>query len=424
MICLILFASIKSDNQINIVQSPVRPLSFLSKSAFLILIAGMGLLWTGTASLESRIVALRMFLFFGSALIAFITPYILFPDPYSTLMQLGNAGPKALLRHLFRRAAILWVGSIIFIAAICFGDIWNPLSDVATKAIYFITGVMFFSGLMVYSICRYTRSGKNSQFWKESTRGRELRATMGEYFKYPIDPGAIPSFINTAIIGALGMIAVSVGAALYGGFGIYYEMIPAIFLLFAALISVKKLNPDLVSNYYASGAFFNEFFGETIAGKEEATKLEVKQLWWVPSTIKSHVWAILLQLDRKFPAGRVLFVGHILIWLLSYQNPGDELMISAWLLFALFHHAIIAVSLSDQYSPAWFQRWIGSSTQWVFVRMWMQFRWILILALSMLFNSWIFGHVSYSAQGGILLFYIGSAGIFSLFAHLYKNVYS
>jgi len=339
-------------------------------------------------------------------------------------MQLGNAGPKAILRHLFRRSAILWGGSLIFIASICFGDIWNPLSHLLTKGIYFITGSLFFSGLLIYSICRYTRSGKNSQFWKESNKGKELRATMGEYFKYPIDPGAIPSFTNTAILGGLGMIAVSVGALLYGSLGIYYEMIPAILLIFTALIAVKKLMPELVVNYYASGAFFNEFFGETIAGKVDASKIEVKQLWWVPSSIKSHVWAVLLQLDRKFPAGRVLFVGHILIWLLSYQNPGDELMISAWLLFALFHHAIIAISLSDQYAPAWFQRWIGSSVQWVFVRMWMQFRWVLILAVSMLFNSWIFGHVSYGAQGGILLFYVGSAGILSLLAHLYKNVYS
>lgn len=365
-----------------------------------------------------------MFLFFGSALVAFITPYLLFPDPYSTIMQLGNAGPKALIRHLFRRSAVLWSGSVIFIVAICFGDIVYPFFDLSTKIIYFLNGTLFFSGLLIYSICRYTRSGKNSQFWKESQRGRDLRASMGEYFKYPIDPGAIPSFINTVAIGAAGMISVSVGAAFYGSFGIYFELIPALFLMLLGLTSLSKLSGDLVTNYYASSAFFNEFFGETIAGKEAESKIEAEQLWWVPSAIKSHVWAMLVQLDRKLPAGRILFAGHILIWLLSYQNPGDELMISAWTLFTLFHHAIIFVSLSDQYSPLWFQRWIGSSAQWVLVRMWIQFRWILILAVSMLFNSWIFGHVSYSAQGGILLFYILSAGLFSLSAHLYKNVYN
>lgn len=384
----------------------------------------MGMLWSGTALIEERVVALRMFLFFGSALIAFITPYLLFPDPYSTILQLGNAGPSALVKHLFRRSAILWSGSVIFIAAICFGDIVFPLADLSTKLIYFLHGTLFFSGLLIYSICRYTRSGKNSQYWKESKRGRELRASMGEYFKYPIDPGAIPSFVNTVVIGAAGMISVSVGAALYGSFGIFFELIPALFLMFLGLMSLSKLRGDLVSNYYASSAFFNEFFGETIAGKEAESKIEAEQLWWVPSAIKSHVWAMLVQLDRKLPAGRILFAGHILIWLLSYQNPGDEIMISAWTLFALFHHAIIFVSLSEQYSPLWFQRWIGPSAQWVLVRMWIQFRWILILAVSMLFNSWIFGHVSYSAQGGILLFYILSAGLFSLSAHLYKNVYT
>lgn len=384
----------------------------------------MGILWTGAASLEGRVVALRMFLFFGSALIAFITPYILFPDPYSALMQLGNAGARTILKHLFRRAAILWIGALIFIAAICFGDLNEPLAGLPTKLNYFITGFLFFTGLLVFSICRYTRSGNNSQFWKESERGRELRATMGEYFKYPVDPGAIPSFINTIVVGGLGMIAVSAGAVLYVNFGMFYEIIPALLFIITALYSVRKLISDLVSNYYASGAFFNEFFGETITGKESASKIEVQQLWWVPAPIKSHVWAVLLQLDRKFPAGRAILAGHIIIWLLSYQRPGDELMFSAWLLFALFHHAIIVVSLSDHYLPSWFQRWIGTDVQWIFVRMWIQFRWILLLVVSILFNLWIFGHMSYLALGAILLFYIGSAGLFSLFAHFYKNDYS
>ena len=405
-------------------KSPVRALSFCSKIALVVLTIGTGLLWTGGAGIEGRVVALRMFLFFASAMIAFITPYLLFPDPYSAMMQLGNAGPKSILRHLFRRSAVLWGGSILFIGAICFGDINRPFSDLATKWVYFATGALFFSGLLVYSVARYTRSGLKSQFWKESDRGRDLRSSMGEYFKYPIDPGAIPSFINTAVIGGLGMIAVSAGAALYVSYGIFYEALPALLLVVTGLYSVKKLTPLLVANYYASGAFFNEFFGDTINGKEEAARIQVDQLWWVPGWIKSHVWALLLQLDRKFPAGRALFVGHLFIWLLSYQDPGDELMISAWLLFSIFHHVIIIISLSEQYSPGWFQRWIGSSAQWIFVRIWIQFRWILILAVSMLFNSWIFGHVSYAAQGGILLFYIASAVFISVASHFYNRVYS
>lgn len=277
---------------------------------------------------------------------------------------------------------------------------------------------------MGFSICRYSRSGEKSQFWKESNRGRELRAKMGEYFKYPIDPGSIPSFINTIFVGGLGMIAVSIGAALYGSYGPGFELLPAAGLVLMALYSFLRLKTGVVRHFYASNAFFNEFFGETIAGKESESKIQVEQLWWVPAQIKSYVWAILLQLDRKFPAGRVLFVGHLLIWLLSYQRPAEQTMISAWLLFALFHHAIIVISLSDEYAPGWFRRWIGSTTQWIMTRMWIQFRWILILVVSMWVNSLIFGHVSYTAQGGILLFYVISAAFISISAHFYQNVTS
>lgn len=381
-------------------------------------------MWTGMSPIADRVVSLRMLLFFSSALIAFITPYMLFPDPNAVVLQLGNTGPSGMIRHLLRRADPIWSSAIVCFFVVCFGDLQSPFTDLGTKLLYFTISALFFSGLMGFSICRYARSGEKSQFWKESNRGRELRATMGEYFKYPIDPGSIPSFINTVLVGGLGMIAVSAGAALYGSSGPGFELLPAVVMALLAIYSFLRLKPGVVRHFYASNAFFNEFFGETIAGKESESKIQVEQLWWVPATIKSHVWALLLQLDRKFPAGRVLFVGHLLIWLLSYQRPAEQTIISAWLLFALFHHAIIVISLSDEYAPGWFRRWIGSAAQWIMIRTWIQFRWILILAVSMWVNSLIFGHVSYAAQGGILLFYMISAAFISISAHFYQNVTS
>jgi len=381
----------------------------------------IGLLWAGGESVEGRVVAIRMFLFFGSALIAFITPYMLYPDPNAPILQLGNIAEGHLFRHLLQRSSALWGGSVIFMAAVCFVDLSSPLADLQVKLFYFLYGSLFFSGLMIYSICRYTRSGISSQFWKESERGKEMRTKMGDYFKYPIDPGSIPSFINTVVVGGLGMLAVSAGAGFYGGFGMIYEGIAAVVILVFSVYAVGKLLSNLLVNYYASNAFFNEFFGETIAGQESVARIKVNQLWWVPGKMKSHVWALLLQLDRKFPAGRLLFVGHLLVWLLSYQRPSEDVMISAWLLFALFHHVIIFVALSDRYAPGWFRRWIGSSFEWILVRAWIQLRWILILSASMLFNGWIFGHLSYTAQGGIMLLYVVSALLISLSAHIYQT---
>lgn len=404
-----------------IAQLNILKYSLPGRIALYSLLVVVSLLWTGESSLSDRVLSLRMLLFFGSALIAFITPYLLFPDPYSVILQLGNRSAGGIFRHMLKRTETVWSGAIVVIGTICFGDLNTPLADINTKVLYFTTGTLFFSGLMGISISRYAQSGEKSRFWKESDRGRNLRANMGEYFKYPIDPGSIPSFVNTVIVGGLGMIGVSAGAALYVASGPLFEAAPALVFIALAFILMTRLQSNAVRNFYSTNAFFNEFFGETISGKEAESKIQVEQLWWVPGPIKSHVWAVLLQLDRKFPAGRVLFVGHLLIWLLSYQGPAEQTMISAWILFALFHHAIIFISLSDEYAPTWFRRWIGSDLQWTLIRLWIQFRWVLILGVSIWVNSLIFGHVSYAAQGGILLFYILSAALISLSATLYQK---
>ena len=378
-------------------------------------------MWTGSSILADRIVSLRMLLFFGSALIAFVTPYLLFPDPHAVILQLGNCSAGGIFKHMLKRTGAIQSAGIVVIGTVCFGDIVSPAADLGIKLLYFIYGSLFFIGLMGISIGLYARSGEKSRFWKESEKGRKLRSDMGEYLKYPIDPGSIPSFINTVIVGGLGMIGVSFGAALYGSYGNVFELIPALLFITVAAVFLGRLYRSAPLHFYSTHAFFNEFFGETIAGKEAESKIQAEQLWWVPGSIKSHVWATLLQLDRKFPAGRVLFVGHLLIWLLSYQSPAEQTMISAWVLFAVFHHAIIVMSLSEEYAPGWFRNWIGSVTQWTFVRIWIQFRWILILAVSIWLNSLIFGHVSYAAQGGILLLYIFSAVLISLIATFYQK---
>jgi len=404
-----------------IAKKDILKYSLPGRIALYLLLAGTAILWAGTSSLTDRVVLLRMLLFFGSALIAFITPYLLFPDPYAVILQLGNRSADGMFRHMVKQAEAVWIGSIVVIGSVCFGDLLTPAAHLATKALYFAIGTLFFSGLMGISIIRYSQSGEKSRFWKESEKGRKLRADMGTYLKYPIDPGSIPSFINTIIVGGLGMIGVSAGAALYGSFGPLFELIPAAIFTIIAALMVTRYHGEAVRNFYSTNAFFNEFFGETIAGNESKSTIQVEQLWWVPVSIKSHVWAILLQLDRKFPAGRVLFAGHVLIWLLSYQRPAEQTIISAWVLFALCHHAIIVISLSDEYAPAWFRQWIGSSAQWTLVRIWIQFRWVLLLAFSIWINSLIFGHVSYAAQAGIISFYVVSAAAISLIATLYQK---
>lgn len=393
----------------------------MSQVIIFVIIIAIGLFWVGTESIAERVVALRMFLFFAAGLIAFSIPFLLFPDPYSSTLQLGNVSVKGIGKHIFQRSSLLGKGILLLIFVICFGDLHTPLANLSTKFIYLGMGVSTFMGLYLLGVSRYTRSGIDSQFWKESEKGREMRRKFADYLKYPLDPGAIPSLINTVLITSVGMIAVSIGAVLYNSFGAISELIPAVLVLMFGLLSYRKTRSGIHQYYYATNAFFREFFGVTIKGKEEKEKVQVHQLWWVPKPLKSQVWALLLQLDRKFPAGRVLLLGHLMVWFISYQRPGADTMVSLWLLFALIHHAIIVISMLPEFAPVWWQGWIGSTTNWILSRFWMQFRWILLLAVSVYLNSWLFGYPSFESQLLILAVYIVSSFLVSLAGSLFQK---
>ena len=381
----------------------------------------LGLYWVGYDTVDQRVVTLRMFLFFVSGLIAFAIPFLLFPDRFSASLQLGNVTGRRLIYHLVRRSSsLLWI-ALLLIILISFGDLQTPLANLETKTTYAAVGLFTCLGLYFLAVSRYTRSGMDSQFWKESDRGKELRRQFADYMKYPIDPGAVPSLINTLLITTLGMVAVSIGAVLNNIAGGSLELIPAVIVLLIGARSLRAALPQIDRHYYATNAFFGEFFGVTIKADESRESIKVKQLWWVPKPLKSHVWALLLQLDRKFPAGRVILLGHLLVWFISYQRPGADVMLSVWMLFAIAHHAVIVISFSPEYAPLWWQRWSGSSTAWSLSRFWMQFRWILILTFSFWINSLIFGYASSAELGSLLFVYTVSGLMVSVAGQIYQT---
>ena len=68
----------------------IRNRSTILNTTVLLLSISAGLVWTGDYPFDDRIVTLRYLLFALSGLAAFITPYLLFPDPGVTLVQLAN----------------------------------------------------------------------------------------------------------------------------------------------------------------------------------------------------------------------------------------------------------------------------------------------------------------------------------------------
>lgn len=401
-----------------------------SNTYFVVIIALMtlflGLFWVGESALENRLVTTRYLLLILVAMTAFSTPYLLFPDRNSTMLQLGNISSDRLLLYLIKRILKLIWPIYLLLIVLMFGDVLTFDQYLVSKVSGFLSAILLFTGLLLISIVRYVKSGLDSQFWKESEKGRDLRKKMADYFKYPIDPGSIPSLINTVLIAIAGSVAVVI-TAIIGQSMNELGVVLFSFIFFGGSVGfVYKNTGLLLKNYYASNAFFLEFFGSNLKGEDVTSKHEVRQLWWVPSQLKTHVWQFLVQLDRKIPAGRVVFAGHLLIWFLAYQKPDPEFITVVWILFALLHHLFIVLTFQAEMSPGWLHRWLASKWVWLISRFWMQMRWLIPLLLSMNLQLFVFGTPGYEIQFLTVSLYILFSMVISAYgmAGLNKEVSS
>ncbi|MEX0647078.1 MAG: hypothetical protein WEA56_12090 [Balneolaceae bacterium] len=366
----------------------------------------MALLWTGNSPYEERVVIIRYLLFILSGFIAFSMPYLLFPDSRVPILQLGNVHNNRLIQYFFSGIGRFCIPVILFFGVILFGDLQNPLGNLPGKTLHFLMASGLFGGLILLALSRYLKSGSSSQFWKESPKGREMRQKAADYFKFPLDPGSIPSLINTVLITFTGMFAVVASAVFSGWLGPVSEMLTGLIIFSVGILSLYNLKSRIEQNFYQSNAFYREFFGTDLKGREEADVRKVEQLWWVPRRLKPHVWQFVLQLDRVVPAGRVVGAGHILVWFIAYQKPDPQFIFFVWLLFAMAHQFFTGLTLNQDLAPHWLLRWIDSVLIWFLSRFWMQLRWILPMALSMNMQLFIFGTPDYNHQAIVILAYL------------------
>lgn len=389
----------------------IRPAQTIYRTVFTaIFVIAIGLMWTGTAAPVERVITLRYLLFALSGLTAFSTPYILFPDVNVSLIQLGNLDKQSLQTYIFNKIKPVTWPVILLFFVILFGDPAEPSSALLLKLNYFAGSSLLFTAIVLFSMARYVKAGPDSQFWKESEKGKKLRQDAANYFKYPMDPGSIPSLINTILVLLFGSLPIILGTVLSGYFPVYAETVLMLIMLGLGYRSLKSQGETIIRNYYSTNAFFREFFGSNLKGEEIGERREVEQLWWAPVRIRMHIWQFLVQLDRKIPSGRVAFAGHVLILFLAYQRPDAEFLLVAWILFVLLHHLFMIMTFQAEMAPGWLLRWIDSSKVWFITRFWMQLRWVIPLLAGMNVQYFIFGTPGFSNQAIVIgLFLLSSA---------------
>lgn len=371
------------------------------------------MVWVGHHSIETRVITLRYFLFAIAGFIAFVTPYLMFPDTKTTMIQLGNLRGKNLIAYLVKKlTSYHWPILLLFLVMMA-GDLNNPSSSILQKATYFGFAILFFIGLNLISITRYIQSGIDSQFWQESEKGREIRKMVANNFKYPMDPGSIPSLINTLIITTLGMVAIVMAAVLAEVMSYISVLVIGIIIFAIGMMMINRLKQNPERNFYSTNAFFREFFGSDLEGETVVERRKVEQLWWVPSKIKADVWQFLQQIDRKIPAGRIVAVGHLFLWFIAYQRVSGEFLTVLWILFGMAHQLFIVLTLQQTMAPGWLLRWMGSGFKWFIGRIWMQLRWTIPLLLSMNAQLFVFGVPGWRDQILVFIFFLMSAVILS-----------
>lgn len=384
--------------------------NLISALAAGVLMLGAGFYWTGMAAVDQKVVSVHYLLLFLTAFFAFTTPYFLFPDQNSRMIQVANFSSSKLQRYIASRwISLCWPLFFLFFVMMM-ADRVTLSCFIPDKLMTFFAASLYLMALSLFSIVKYIHSGEKSRFWKESEKGRRIRNVAADVLKYPLDPGSVPTLINTIMILSAGSVVVLTGFVLNQAYGSHVELIWFMMVLAITWIYAGRRSGELLRSFYSGNAFFAEFFGSNMKeGDSLAVRREVDQLWWVPGILKPHVWQFMVQLDRQIPAGRVVAAGHVLIWFIAYQRPEADSMAAMWILFALLHHLFLFFTFREEMSPVWLHRWLAGPFTWYFSRVWLQLRWILPLLASMNVQLFIFGLPDYRAQFILIVVYMATA---------------
>lgn len=363
---------------------------------------------SGSAADGSERIAMRYLLFAWSGLIAFLLPYLSFPDPRRLLCQLGNLRPRQLASEYLRRhEVLLWGGGFLILVTTI-----PALSEggLVSVIVLIIQGGALAAGVYLYGAGLYLKIGADSQRWQEGERGMEWSRRVSAAAKYPVDPGSIPSLLVTVKVTLFGMGAVVTGALLSIPGGTALEPAVAMAALLFGLAVFVKAAAGGDRWYYQTNAFFGEFFGLAGSASEvEERSLRPNQLWWVPGRWRTHAWALMIQMDRRLPAGRVVAAGHLLIWIFAYRGAEGDLLVAFWVLFAFLHQLFLLLTASAELVPGWWLRLLDRPAHWAAARFWVQVRWLLPMAAGMAVMMWIFGRFGWEEIIGTLLFYLLAA---------------
>lgn len=344
---------------------------------------------------EERLLMLRYVYFIQVAVLAFVTPWILFPQKPLYLFLATNPANSVLLRVLLGRLSAFFVGFAILVITISLAGFETML--VFKHGLLLADGLLFTTGIFVFASYRFLRMGQVSQLWQEGNRGKQLLTYMKEAGSGPgVPAGSLPTVGTTTLVALVGMLAVILGAYIHALLGVHFHAVGGLTLLLIGVVGWTKRYNKLDVDFYHTHAFYNELFrnpgGVADAGRDP---IPMSALYWVPSTLKSIVWLSLRQMDRKIPVGRLMLIAFLLFWSFVYGGfLGTEFLFMVPVLIIFGKNSAIFRLASDQFAPSRFQQLMASPAKWFLARCFINLRWLLLLHFFTLLTVWFVDNIS------------------------------
>lgn len=351
-----------------------------------VVLAYVCLLIASGTDLETRIKLLRYWTLGAAAVYAVAVPHVLLPDAALRMLQRLNRSPRGLLGHQLRA----WGGVVAAFAVpgilLAFYDPGRWTDALTDKSLHLAANLLVVLGVGLYSFGQYVHIGPTSQDWQEGKKGRWYR-TLKDHSNggFSVPDGMVPALLATQRTFAVAILALAASAYV----GVYVTPAlawgPGVLLLGWAVGTLLRRLPTYDRSFYATNAFYNEVFrskgGVRVSDREP---IPYRAVYWTPPRWKPAVWASLRQLDRKLPLGRFIALGHVVLWLLFFQDAPADVIAVYLVLFMAAKNGIVFLLVTKPFAPFPFQATRQSPGAWIATRFFVNLRWTLPFLLSLL----------------------------------------
>ncbi|MDX1531756.1 MAG: hypothetical protein R3362_09540, partial [Rhodothermales bacterium] len=347
------------------------------RRAFAVLLVGglayLLLVPAAAGATSVRTVLLRYALLAAGAL-AVAPPHVLFPDRKLALVQLLNLPPRALLRRQLGRWGAVAAAFLIPPVALA---VQAPAAALVVRPLVEVGLVLL--GVGAYAVGHYTGIGPVSLAWAAGRRGGwyHRMQTVAPQVRLAVPLGLIPSVLAAARVFAVGAAAVLATTAL----GPAWAWAPGAALLAWSMFRLARRSSHYDAAFYSTNALYDETLRGAGGRSSEREPIRHDAVYWAPRPLRPHVWAALVQLDRRLPLGRPVALGVVLLWVLFIQGVSAG-VIGAYLLLVLaMKNAAVLKLTQEPLAPRAFGLWVEGVGGWTLTRFFANLRWTLPLAL-------------------------------------------